>query len=77
MNTVTFDEERVSSFAVQPQGIAGWLMRTGIAKSEAHASRVLILVSILFIVTTVFIMTRTHSSESFNPGRHFVPVYEN
>ncbi len=77
MNTVTFDEERVSSFTARPQGIAGWLMRIGIAKSENHAARILILLSVLFILVSIFIMMRVQTHDSFDPGRHFIPVYGN
>lgn len=77
MNTVTFDEERIPTFSERPQGMAAWLLRTGIAKSPSHASRLLILVSLLFILLSVFIMMRVNSSESFDPGRHFVPTYGN
>ena len=77
MNTVTFDEERIPTFALRPHGMVGWLMRMGIAKSPSHASRLLLLTSILFILLSVFVMMRTNDSETFDPGRHFVPTYGN
>ena len=76
MNTVTFDEERVS-FTPRAQGMAGWLIRSGFATSSTHATRILMLFSILFILVSIFIMMRVNASESFDPGRHFIPVYGN
>lgn len=78
MSTVTFDEEQDGPhFRGSRRGASAWLIRRGIVHTPAQATSLLILVSFLCFALAGFVMLRSSEEERFNPGRHFVPVYEN
>ncbi len=77
METVTFDNEpRQSRTHFAPRGFSGFLIRTGLVHTESQATSLLVLTSILCFLIAGYIMMHSNEDERFNPGRHFVPVYE-
>ncbi len=78
MTTVTFDNEpRQSNFRPTARGFSAWLIRFGLVHTQTQATSLMILVTILCFLSAGVVLMRTNTNEQFNPGRHFVPVYEN
>lgn len=43
-------------YDVEPKGISGWLLKKGIAKDTKSANRILIIMLIVFVVTTFLVL---------------------